>query len=68
MARIKTQRRQKKAVSSIIAAVLLLGIMFTVFVGYYYSTSQMQQIYQRAVDQRQSNIIQQGLENMLVYG
>ncbi len=43
-------------------------MIFTVFVGYYYSTAQMQQIYQRAVDQRQSNIIQQNLENMIVWG
>ena len=68
ISQIQKSRREKRAVSSIIAAVIIFGMVFTVFVGYYYSTSQMQQIYQRAVDQRQSNILQQSLENMIIWG
>ena len=49
----KSERRRKKAVSSIIGGVLIFGIIFSVGFSYFYTTSQDQQVLQMA--QKQNN-------------
>ena len=59
-------RRRKAAVSSIIGGLIIFGIMFTVGFGYFYSISQDNALYQRAVMQYDSKQLQMDRESLTI--
>ncbi|MHB1907905.1 MAG: hypothetical protein ACYCQJ_03415 [Nitrososphaerales archaeon] len=61
-------RRRKVAVSSVIGGVILLGIIFTIGYGFFYTTSQDQQLAQQAVRQSDSFLSLRSQENLYSAG
>ncbi|HZW57371.1 MAG TPA: hypothetical protein VFF30_13865 [Nitrososphaerales archaeon] len=62
------RKRNKSAVSSVIGAVIVLGILFSVVYGYFYTVSQDQQVYQSIERQVNSVAIQRNQENLYIVG
>jgi hypothetical protein len=60
--------RQKKGLSSIIAAIIIFGILFTVVYSFYYTGDSFLQAEQNAQENHNNNVIQQGEESLIVYG
>src|SRR5579875_480305 len=60
------QQRHKRAVSSVIGGVLILGIIFTVGYGYFYTTSQDQQILETAQRQNSNLLALKNQENLYI--
>ncbi|MHB8565867.1 MAG: hypothetical protein ACYC7D_05680 [Nitrososphaerales archaeon] len=60
--------RQRKAVSTIIGAVIVFGIFLSVGYGYFYTVTQESQSYQKTGFEGQLSSIQQNLEQLQVNG
>ena len=67
-ARFARGKRSKSAVSTVIGGIIILAILFSVSLGYFYSINNSQQVYQGVV--RQNNILtqQRGEENIYIVG
>ncbi|MDG6994281.1 MAG: hypothetical protein JRN52_00040 [Nitrososphaerota archaeon] len=68
LARIACKKRSRKAVSTVIGGIIILAILFSISLGYFYSINNSQQVYQGIV--RQNNIFaqQRGEENIYIVG
>ncbi len=61
-------RRKKRnvAISSVVGAIILFGMIFTIGFGYLYTLSQDQQIYQKAIKQNNLNLQLRNAENLYI--